>query len=712
MIIAMAQLNPTIGDLAGNTGKIVKAAEQARRAGAALAVFPELAVTGYPPRDLLCRPDFLRRVARVLEETIAPASREIPLLLGAPVAGAPVGAGLSGPNAGAAPPCIQKAGEAPHGFSATNPGADAGNADADHACPETRDRAGRGVIPAGPAGFLYNAALLYAGGRLVGRQDKSLLPDYDVFDESRYFKPAAVREPVWFAGRRLGVTICEDIWNDKDYWNRQLYEIDPVEELAARGAELIINISASPYHYGKIGQRVDMLCRVAAKHRVGIIYVNQAGGNDELIFDGTSLAVDARGGLAALAGSFVEDLVLVDTDSLLAGKSPSASVPELKSVETKPEEAARALASLPGAAAAAGAETGPARVFPAREPVPAAEGPVTKRRTDDVRGGTRGAGDWPAVCEEEYDSGKTSGGESRAAGADAGGCGVHKAGRAHLSGEDISYVHRALVLGIRDYLHKTGFQKALVGLSGGIDSSVTAALAAEALGTENVLGVSMPSRYSSPGSRNDARELAANLGIAYRELPIEGMFAAYLSALNPADQPVGDLAEENVQARIRGNILMFISNREGYLTLTTGNKSEMAVGYCTLYGDMSGGLAVLADVPKVMVYELARYINRERPVIPPDVLSKPPSAELRPDQKDQDSLPPYEVLDAILHDYIEENKPVEEIAARGIDPGLVTKITGWIDRAEYKRRQAAPGLRVTSKAFGTGRRMPIAWRRG
>lgn len=278
--------------------------------------------------------------------------------------------------------------------------------------------------------------------------------------------------------------------------------------------------------------------------------------------------------------------------------------------------------------------------------------------------------------------------------------------------EDISYVYRALVLGIADYLHKTGFRKALVGLSGGIDSSVTAALAAAAMGPENVLGVAMPSRYSSPGSRSDARKLAANLGIAFREIPIEGMFKAYLEAMNGGGPPRGDLAEENVQARIRGNILMFISNREGYLTLTTGNKSEMAVGYCTLYGDMSGGLAVLADVPKVMVYDLARYINRDREIIPADVLVKPPSAELRPGQVDQDSLPPYEVLDAILQAYIEEEKSAEEIAARGFDLDLVREIIRKVDRAEYKRRQAAPGLRVTSKAFGMGRRMPIAWRVG
>lgn len=599
MILAIAQYNPVIGDIAGNIKKISRFVERARTAGASLAVFPELAVTGYPPRDLLCRPDFLRRVNRALEETVAPLGAELPLLLGAPVCG---GAGCA---------------------------------------------SGRPDAP-----LLYNAALLYAGGRLAGRQDKSLLPNYDVFDESRYFRPAAGRRPLEFAGVKLGVTICEDIWNDKGYWNRRLYEIDPVEELVAQGAELIVNISASPYHYGKIAQRLDMLRSIAVRHRVGIVYVNQVGGNDELIFDGSSVALDARGDVVALAGSFVEELVPVDVAALLAGGKISVFVP-----------------GVPRQTGSGGNDT--------------------------ASGGREGAN--PAGIPRAGHAEGLPGPALRGGG---------------VPGEDIGCVYRALVLGIRDYLDKTGFKKALVGLSGGIDSSVTAALAAAALGAENVLGVSMPSRYSSPGSRSDARELAENLGIAYREVPIEGMFTAYLQALNGEGKPQGDLAEENIQARIRGNVLMFISNREGYLTLTTGNKSEMAVGYCTLYGDMCGGLAVLADVPKVMVYELARYINREKTVIPPDVLVKPPSAELRPDQKDQDTLPPYEILDAILHDYIEENKSVEEIAARGIDAALIAEIIRKIDRAEYKRRQAAPGLRVTSKAFGTGRRMPIAWRRG
>ncbi|GAF26279.1 NAD synthase [Moorella thermoacetica Y72] len=577
MRIAMAQLDPTIGDIGGSLAKIRQAVAEARQHGAGLVIFPELAVTGYPPRDLLCRHDFLERVERALAEDIAPLSRETAIIIGAPVRGR------------------------------------------------------------GNPAFLYNAALLYSGGELCGRQDKSLLPNYDVFDESRYFKPATRRLPVFLEGLRLGLTICEDIWNDKDYWNRQLYDIDPVAEMLDQGAEILINISASPYHYGKIALRVDMLRSLARKYGRPILYINQVGGNDELIFDGTSLAIDANGNVVSLAASFAEDLVLLDLERPQTGAA----------LTLKPVKRAR-----PGA-------------------IPAGVAPEAGRN------------------ETEFLTGEEI-----------------------VISEDISYVYRALVLGIADYLHKTGFRKALVGLSGGIDSSVTAALAAAAMGPENVLGVAMPSRYSSPGSRSDARKLAANLGIAFREIPIEGMFKAYLEAMNGGGPPRGDLAEENVQARIRGNILMFISNREGYLTLTTGNKSEMAVGYCTLYGDMSGGLAVLADVPKVMVYDLARYINRDREIIPADVLVKPPSAELKPGQVDQDSLPPYEVLDAILQAYIEEEKSAEEIAARGFDLDLVREIIRKVDRAEYKRRQAAPGLRVTSKAFGMGRRMPIAWRVG
>ncbi|AEG16822.1 NAD+ synthetase [Desulfofundulus kuznetsovii DSM 6115] len=602
MRIALAQLNPTIGDVGGNTGKMRKVVEAARRAGADLVVFPELAVTGYPPRDLLCRRDFLQRVERVLVEEIAPLSREAALVVGAPVRG------------------------------------------------EKADR-----------DYLYNAALLYAEGKLAGRQDKSLLPNYDVFDESRYFRPAGRRIPVQLGEWSLGLTICEDIWNDKDYWNRQLYEVDPVEELAARGVDLIVNISASPYHYGKAGLRLDMLRSIARKYHRPVIYVNQIGGNDELIFDGTSLAVDAGGNVVCLAGSFEEDLLVLEMGRQKSGATWMKPV---------------------GKAAGAGCSTW-------RENAGGAPGHA---------GTTDSCGSSP----EGVDAGSNAGCTPSSVEAPA----------AVLPQEDIGYVYRALVLGIADYMRKTGFKKAVIGLSGGIDSSVTAVLAAAALGPENVLGVSMPSRYSSPGSRSDARKLAENLGIAFREIPIEEVFSTFLKVMNRDGSPCGDLAEENIQARIRGNILMFISNREGYLTLTTGNKSEMAVGYCTLYGDMSGGLAVLADVPKVMVYQLARYINREREIIPESVLVKPPSAELRPNQVDQDSLPPYEVLDAILQAYIEEEKPADEIAALGFDPALVREVIRKVDRAEYKRRQAAPGLRVTSKAFGMGRRMPIAWRAG
>ncbi len=556
MKILVGQLNPIIGKIRYNAEKILRVVDLARRLKADLAVFPELALIGYPPRDLLWRRDLLDQAEAALTKEIAPASTSIGILLGAPV----------------------------------------------------REDGG-----------LYNAALLFADGRLIGRQDKTLLPDYDVFEESRYFKPAKERKPVSFRGVRLGLTVCEDVWNDKDYWNRRLYAVDPVEELIVRGVDLIVNISASPYHFGKIGLRADMLQKMAAKYRKVFFYVNQVGGNDELIFDGTSFAVNPWGKLVGRAASFSEDVLCLNyVENSLSGQDYSAEKQKIF-----PEEVYHA-------------------------PVP----------------------------------------------------------------EDVSCLYRALVLGIRDYLRKTGFRRALVGLSGGIDSSVTAALAAAACGPENVLGVAMPSAYSSPGSVTDARRLAANLGIAYREIPIQGIFNSYLQVLNEGSAPLVDLAEENIQARIRGNILMFISNREGYLVLTTGNKSEMAVGYCTLYGDMSGGLAVISDVPKTMVYALARYVNREREVIPGSVLTKPPSAELKPGQTDQDSLPPYEVLDAVLRLYVEENWPAAEIVAAGYDPALVQEIIQKVDRAEYKRRQAAPGLKVTTKAFGLGRRLPIAWQKG
>lgn len=538
MIIALAQVNPVVGDLHYNAERILSNTEKARSAGADLVVFPELTLTGYPPRDLLFSTKFLDAVEAGVEKLL-PASRDIGILIGAP----------------------------------------------------HRD-----------AGVLYNAALLLYGGKITGKQYKSLIPYYDVFDEQRYFTPARERNCIDFRGIKLGVTVCEDIWNDKDFWVQRRYEIDPVEEQVQKGAELIVNLSASPYSYGKHRLRCDMLGKAAAKHGVGIIYVNQVGGNDHLLFDGSSCAVTRDGTVCLQLKNFAEDFAVFDTSTL-------------------------------------------------------------QKKTEDS-------------------------------------CSI----------EDISWIYRALVTGTRDYLHKNGFRSAAVGLSGGIDSSVTAAVATDALGPENVIGVSMPSRYSSQGSKDDARDLARNLGIEYRVVPIENMFNAYVQALNPGGNPLVDLAEENVQARIRGNILMYISNREGPMVLATGNKSELAMGYSTLYGDMSGGLAVLADVPKVIVYELAEYINREREIIPRSVITKPPSAELRPDQKDEDSLPPYTVLDAILKAYIEDIKSIDEIAALGYDRDLVVDVARRVDRAEYKRQQAPLGLRVTSRAFGPGRRMPIAHR--
>ncbi|MFA7468087.1 MAG: NAD+ synthase [Desulfotomaculaceae bacterium] len=538
MYIALAQINPVVGDLHYNTAKIIEYAEKAKSAGAELVVFPELTMTGYPPKDLLFWDKFLDAVEDQVEKLL-PLSKDIGILIGAP-----------------------------HRH----------------------------------AGSLYNAALLLHEGRIAGVQYKSLIPFYDVFEEQRYFTPVKERNCINFKGLKLGVTICEDIWNDKDFWFQRRYEIDPVEEQVQKGAELIINLSASPYSYGKHRLRCDMLGKTAAKHKVGIIYVNQVGGNDHLLFDGSSCVVTSDGTICLQLENFNEDFAVIDTQTMQQKNEDNCSI------------------------------------------------------------------------------------------------------------EEISWIYKALVTGTRDYLHKNGFKSAAVGLSGGIDSAVTVVVAVDALGPDNVIGVSMPSRYSSQGSKDDARDLAHNLGIEYRVVPIENMFKAYVQELNPDGKALMDLAEENVQARIRGNILMYFSNREGPMVLATGNKSEMAMGYSTLYGDMSGGLAVLADVPKVIVYELAEYINRQREIIPRSVITKPPSAELRPDQKDEDSLPPYDVLDAVLKAYIEEIKSIDEIVALGYKRDLVIDIARRVDRAEYKRQQAPLGLRVTSRAFGPGRRMPIAHR--
>ena len=437
-------------------------------------------------------------------------------------------------------------------------------------------------------------------GKIIFLQHKMLLPTYDVFDESRYFQPAREQNIFLFQGQQLGITICEDIWNDKNFWAKQLYERDPVAELVGKGAALLINISASPYTIDKRALRVNMLRSLAKTYGRPLIYVNQFGGNDSLVFDGGSLAILPDGRIAAQARVFEEDLVMFDT------------------------------------------ETGSGDIHPQPE-------------------------------------------------------------------IELEVALQALICGTRDYVCKSGFHKVVVGLSGGIDSAVVAAIAVAALGRENVLGVSMPSPYSSEGSRTDARLLAENLGIEFLTLPISEVFSAYLAALSEPFKGFSEnVAEENLQARIRGNFLMALSNKFGSMVLSTGNKSELAVGYCTLYGDMAGGLALLSDVPKTMVYELAGLINRKREVIPLASIEKPPSAELRPNQKDQDSLPPYDVLDRILKAYIEEVISPAEIAARyNYDIELVRAIALKVDRNEYKRRQAAPGLKITSRAFGMGRPFPI-----
>jgi NAD+ synthetase len=459
-----------------------------------------------------------------------------------------------------------------------------------------------GENPVRPGRETTNAVALLQHGRVLAARAKMLLPTYDVFDEDRYFEPAIENQPVEFNGRRIGLTICEDLWNDEDFWRDRRYRRNPAAELAAAGAECLVNVSASPWHLGKNRVRHAMLASLVAKTGRPLLYCNLVGGNDELVFDGASLAFDARGQLLARGALFAEDFVIADT----------------------------------GVAA-------------------------------------------PATDPDDF--------------------------------SDEEKLYRALVLGLRDYLHKCGFQSALLGLSGGIDSALTAALAAEALGPENVRGVSLPSPYSSAGSLEDARVLAANLGIRYDVIPIEAAFATVKQQLAPVFAGLAeDVTEENLQARLRGVILMALSNKFGSLLLTTGNKSELAVGYCTLYGDMCGGLAVIADVPKTMVYRLARWINREREIIPAASLTKPPSAELRPNQTDQDSLPPYEVLDAILEAYVVEGRSAEEIVAAGFEAATVRRVIRLIDLSEYKRRQAAPGLKVTSKAFGVGRRIPIAQR--
>ncbi len=446
---------------------------------------------------------------------------------------------------------------------------------------------------------LFNAAALLYEGRILFRQHKSLLPSYDVFDEARYFEPAREREILKFRETGLAISICEDVWNDKDFWKRRLYSIDPAEELVRKGGDILINISASPYSMGKFLLRQRMLSEIARKYRRPLIYVNQVGGNDELIFDGASFAMDVEGELAAQCRDFEEDLVVYDTEK--------------------------------------------------------------------------------------------------------------QGGPLHPVSDQEASVFKALVLGTRDYAEKCGFKRVILGLSGGIDSALTAVIAVKALGKSNVLAVMMPSQYSSEGSLQDGKRLAKNLGIEYRVIPITRIFQSYQDSLKEifrGKKP--DVTEENIQARIRGNLLMAISNKFGYLVLTTGNKSETAVGYSTLYGDMAGGLAVISDVPKTLVYRLARYANRKGEIIPEAIIEKAPSAELRSNQRDEDSLPPYSILDGILKAYVEDNLNPQDIVSLGYSPKLVNEIIQRVDANEFKRRQAVPGIRVTSKAFGMGRRLPIA----
>ncbi len=548
MKIALAQINPIVGDLDGNAAKIIDFIRRAEGQGAELVIFPELCVTGYPPKDLLLKPHLIRQNVAAVER-IAAACGDIVAVVG-------------------------------------------------YAQPNTT----------GEGRDLFNAAAVCSQGRILHSHGKRLLPTYDVFDETRYFESNLASDvaTVEIAGRpvQLGFSICEDLWNNEQFEGLRLYHDDPIADLARSGAELLINISASPFWMGKPRERIRIFSSQVAEHAVPLVYVNQVGGNDDLLFDGGSAFFAADGRLAAQAKFFAEDLLMVDLDDL---------------------DAAR------------------------REP-----------------------------CLDPLVS-----------------------------------VRAALVLGTRDYVRKCGFDEVVLGLSGGIDSALSAALAVEALGADKVHGVAMPSRYSSAHSLSDAEALAGNLGIDYRVIPIEDSYQALEAALAPhfGDRPA-DIAEENLQARVRGNLLMALSNKFGWLLLTTGNKSELSVGYCTLYGDMCGGLAVISDVPKLMVYDLARHINASagREIIPEGTLTKPPSAELRADQRDEDSLPPYEVLDGILAGYIEQEMSVEAIAETGFDRATVAEVARLVDRNEYKRKQAALGLKVTSRAFGTGRRMPIAAR--
>ena len=543
MKIALGQINPTVGDFSGNAAKIVEFSRRAQTAGAGLVLFPELSVCGYPPRDLVERASFVAK-NRESAEQIAAATTGIAVICG-----------LVTP------------------------------ADSD---------TGKSVM---------NSAALLMDGKISFIQSKMLLPTYDVFDEMRNFAPAKKQELFPFCGNQMALTICEDAWNDKQFWVKRLYTVDPVESLVQAGGNFVLNISASPFWIGKREFRQDMLASIARQHKVPVALVNQVGGNDSLVFDGSSIVLNREGKVIAQGRSFEEDLILFDSQTL--------------------------------------------------------------------------TGD------------------------------LHE----QIAGDDAS-AYAALVLGTRDYMRKCGFQKAIIGLSGGIDSALTAVIAAEAVGPENVIGIGMPGPYSSKGSIDDARALAKNLRIRFELLSINPAYEAYRETLQQVfSGKKEDVTEENIQSRARGTLLMSLSNKFGAIVLSTGNKSELGVGYCTLYGDMVGGLAVISDVPKTLVYRISEYVNSRAPVIPQATIEKPPSAELRPNQKDTDSLPPYDVLDAILEDYIEDSHSAEQIAKEHrFDLDLVRRVVRMVDRAEYKRQQAAPGLKISPKAFGYGRRFPIAAR--
>ena len=559
MKIALIQINPVIGDFSYNGSRIEYWAGRAREQGCDLAIFPELALCGYPPQDLLERSSFIADHEAAFAKLVA---------------------GIAGIGV---------------------------------LCGHLEHHTGGTGKP------LHNSGSLFEDGKILFTARKRLLPSYDVFDETRYFEPGGSSEPFQYKGLSLGITVCEDIWNDKGSFPQHLYTVDPVSELldtlrsAGKKIDLLINISASPFQIGKEAIKQEIFAKVCRDNRLPLIYVNQVGGQDSLLFDGWSMAMDQKGRMAVRAARFAEDMVTVETDT------------------------------------------------------------------------------WYGETHEKLPEGVAAG------------------------DHEVEAMFEALVMGVRDYAEKCGFSKGVLGLSGGIDSAVTCAIACQALGPENIMGVAMPSPYSSPASMEDAEQLANNLGCNYQVIPITAAFTAVKDSLQPVfgngvdNSATGpDVTEQNIQARIRGNLLMALSNKYGSLLLSTGNKSEMAVGYCTLYGDMSGGLAVIADVPKMLVYRLAECINRDEEFIPFRSISKPPSAELAPDQLDQDDLPPYEVLDAILKAYLEENKGTDDIVASGFDRQVVEDVVKRIKINEYKRKQAPIGLKVTSKAFGYGRRYPTA----